>query len=340
MEPDRGWDVDLGDLNVTFQSSLMVRGKRVHPHGFLVRLFIHFPYDTYSRLRRVRPEIIVSGELGFRSLLCFFYRVLNRNSRLVIWGTLSEYSEINRGVLRKFVRRWILGAADAVLVNGESGARYIKRFNVPDESIFRIGQAVDVSLFNLEPTRAGPSATRLLYVGWLRAGKGLSQFIAILSRYAEDYPKREIDLWIVGDGEEKENIEDINKPANLTISMFGSVEYNKLKAYYQECGIFVFPTLSDEWGLVVNEAMAAGQVVLGSRYSQAVEELIEDGKTGWVFQPDDFEDTYRAIDRMMNCSPEELDVMRLAAQRAISKMNMEKMSNTIIEAFEYVKKIQ
>ena len=42
-------------------------------------------------------------------------------------------------------------------------------------------------------------------------------------------------------------------------------------------GIFVLPTLADEWGLVVNEAMASGLPVLGSVYSQAAHELCGDG---------------------------------------------------------------
>ncbi len=49
---------------------------------------------------------------------------------------------------------------------------------------------------------------------------------------------------------------------------------------FEQGGILVFPTLSDEWGLVVNEAMAAGLPVLGSRYSEAVEEMVETDVTG------------------------------------------------------------
>ena len=54
----------------------------------------------------------------------------------------------------------------------------------------------------------------------------------------------------------------------------------------RKVGVLVFPTLADEWGLVVNEALAAGVPVLGSLYSQAVEELVRDGENGWTFRPD------------------------------------------------------
>jgi glycosyltransferase involved in cell wall biosynthesis len=70
--------------------------------------------------------------------------------------------------------------------------------------------------------------------------------------------------------------------------------------FYQENDVLVFPTLSDEWGLVVNEALACGVPVLGSTYSQAVMELVHDGINGWVFEPDSDNSTTAALDRMMD----------------------------------------
>ena len=61
----------------------------------------------------------------------------------------------------------------------------------------------------------------------------------------------------------------------------------------------LFPTLSDTWGLVVNEAMAMGLPVLGSVKSQAVTELIEDGVSGWWFDPTSPQDLERAVDRAL-----------------------------------------
>ena len=61
--------------------------------------------------------------------------------------------------------------------------------------------------------------------------------------------------------------------------------HERMAEVYAKASLFAFPTLADEWGVVVNEAMAAGLPVLGSIYSQAVEELVEDGVSGWVFRP-------------------------------------------------------
>ena len=65
----------------------------------------------------------------------------------------------------------------------------------------------------------------------------------------------------------------------------GYAAHDSLPTIYGSAGALVLPSLFDEWGLVVNEAMASGLPVLGSRYSQAVEEMVTDGRTGWCFDP-------------------------------------------------------
>ena len=81
---------------------------------------------------------------------------------------------------------------------------------------------------------------------------------------------------------------------------------------YGSCDIFVFPTLADDWGVAVNEAMAASLPVLGSVYSQAVEELVRDGVNGWVSRPDDPAGMQRCLEGAMNTLP--ADLARMGAR--------------------------
>src|SRR5258708_40228945 len=53
-------------------------------------------------------------------------------------------------------------------------------------------------------------------------------------------------------------------PQNITVKFCGAVAYSELPGIYAQCGLLVFPTLADEWGMVVNEALAAGLPILGS----------------------------------------------------------------------------
>src|SRR6185437_2266890 len=98
--------------------------------------YLHCPYDTLPQLLRLRPDVLISGELGLRTLQASFYKALNPGCQFVIWATLSEHSEQGRGVLREHLRRLLLKRADAVIVNGASGRRYVRGYGVKDERIF------------------------------------------------------------------------------------------------------------------------------------------------------------------------------------------------------------
>jgi hypothetical protein len=101
---------------------------------------------------------------------------------------------------------------------------------------------------------------------------------------------------------------------------------------YAEAGILAFPTLADEWGLVVNEAMAAGVPVLGSRYSQAVLELVEDARTGWTFRPDRADECLDAIDRALATPPEDLERMRSACRERVAEFSFEAVAERMLDA--------
>ena len=84
-------------------------------------------------------------------------------------------------------------------------------------------------------------------------------------------------------------------------------------------GDLALPTLADEWAVVVNEAMTSGMPVLGSLYSQAVEEIVEDGVSGRTFRPDRPDEMYSGIDRALATAAESLQEMRARArQRAMA----------------------
>ncbi len=337
MEPNRPWNPDWKDLKVTLQKNFTLWRTWRHPAGFSDTLYVQIPYDTLWQLWKYRPDVIISQELGMRTLQAIIYRKLNPKSRIILWALYSEATEQGRGRLREWLRHILLPHTDAVLVNGESGARYIHRFGVADEKIFRVFQPIDVSIFSAVNLHRDPSqATRLLYVGQLIERKGLLPFMKALEAWAKDHPEKTIELWLVGDGPLQATLEGQNLPRNVSVRFWGNVEYAKLPEIYAQAGILAFPTLADEWGLVVNEAMAAGLPILGSLYSQAVEELCVEGKTGWIFRPDQESEIYGALDRALSTPVEVLETMRVTVRDRIQHLTPEFVADRFLQAIEYV----
>src|SRR5206468_6354612 len=132
------------------------------------------------------------------------------------------------------------------------------------------------------------------------------------------------------------DLEHRPRPPNLVLRFVGNVRYRDLPTWYEQGGILVFPTLADEWGVVVNEALAAGLPVLGSLYSQAVEELVRDGQNGWMFRPDRAEEIWRALDRALSLPEPELHAMRVQARRSVDHLTPALVADRILNAVRFV----
>jgi len=336
MEGNRDWPVFWGRLNVVVNRSITIPRSFRNAHGYADQTFTHIPYDTLTSVWSYCPDVIVSSEFGARTLMARIYKILRPRTRLVVWATLSERTEETRGATRRMLRRWILRAADAVYVNGASGARYIRSMGY-DGPISTAPYAADNSVF-LDPcTRHRSSVLRLLYTGQLVERKGMYPFLKCLARWCEGHPERSVLLSVVGSGDQLALLKQIELPPNLEIDFKGSLSFEQLPSQYHGADLYVYPTLADEWGLVVNEAMVAGLPVLGSRYSQAVEELVQDGVNGWLFTPTSDQETYDAIGRALESNAETLDAMSRRAVETVSGITQQavagRMSETICQVF-------
>jgi glycosyltransferase involved in cell wall biosynthesis len=330
IEPNRTWQTYRGGLDVTVQRTITMRKRWRDASGFTDTGYVHFPYDTLAQLRRFRPDAIISSELGLRTVLAAWYKRQHEGVRLVVWATVSEHTESDRGLLRSLIRPRLLRYADAVLVNGASGARYVAKLGVPRERVTLAPYTTDVAAFHAARRVTGATPTiRLLFAGMFVERKGLLPFLVVLRQWATAHPDCKVQFDIAGEGPLRPQLEAFVAGANLTVRILEPVPYERLPALYAGADIFVLPTLADEWGVVVNEAMAAGLPVLGSRHSQAVEELVTEGETGWTFTPERNDTVTDALDRALHTSAEIRQQMGTRARRRVLELTPDRVADRI-----------
>lgn len=338
MERDRPWHPEWAGLAVTVQQTVTITRRHAHPHGFAERTPLHIPYDTLWRLRSMSPDVVIAGELGFRTVQALAYcRWLASRTKLIVWATLSEVTELARGEIRRLLRGYVISRADALLVNGASGQRYVRSFGVSTRRIFTAPYTTEMKPFQAVSLERAPECRRrLLYCGQLIERKGLHPFVTTLSEWAERHSDRRVELWFLGDGPLGPALEHLSRPPNMVLRFLGNVPYNQLAIWYKQVGVLAFPTLADEWGLVVNEALAAGVPVLGSLYSQAVEELVRDGENGWTFRPDRAEELSSALDQALSLPDLEFEAMRARARRSVEHLTPAFAAGRILDAVRFV----
>lgn len=132
---------------------------------------------------------------------------------------------------------------------------------------------------------------KILYVGSLSHRKNV-QLLLNASTALNKQEKSSIHIGIIGDGEEKCNLEKI-ATANKDIDIFfyGMKSMNTIPNIMEKYDILCLPSRHDGWGAVVNEALTLGLYVIctnncGSKY------LIEqsNNKCGSIFKSDDITD--------------------------------------------------
>jgi glycosyltransferase involved in cell wall biosynthesis len=320
IEPQRDYDPELSHLNVRLQRTFTLRRKWRHQSGFADDQYVHFPIDTLGRLRQLQPDVIVSYELGMRSVMSAAYRLMHRRSRLVLAVFVSEHTERSWSSLRVRFRKKLLRVADVVTYNGSSGKRYLESLGVPTSKLRLLPYAAHPATIYHGPTEREPSIRRrLLYVGQLTARKAPVRMLEVLSRWCRSHTDRVIQISMVGRGPLQHAIESGEYPDNLEVTMLGSVAPTQMPAILAQHGVMVFPTLADEWGLVVDEALHSGLPVLSSEYAQSTLDLVIDAQNGWRFRPDVGDEFYAAVERMMQVDLAELDRMAARGRAVVAQ---------------------
>lgn len=333
VEPHRMWDpaVDLPHVEVKPVVNLSVSIEEQERERL-----IHFPVGIFPVLMSKRPDVVISGEFGFRTLMAWFYCTLFRKP-LVIWSGETDHSAASINSLQRISRGFLSSRAAGYLSYGQAARRYLHHLNIADDKITTLAQAVDNDYWMQAIQTADPGRVHrahktagkvVLWVGHLQPRKGIHHLIEAWALMPKAL-QRENTLLLVGDGSEKARLEALVESLSAQNVVFaGPVPHGELPAYYAAADFFVFPTLLDVWGLVVNEAMASGLPVLCSKYAGCAEELIIPGQTGEVFDPTDTTTFSKLLAQWLQTAHTTPDP---AIQAHIQRWNFESSVNGILE---------
>ncbi|MCU1291160.1 MAG: hypothetical protein JWP08_10 [Bryobacterales bacterium] len=183
---------------------------------------------------------------------------------------------------------------DWAITGGAPQRRYLEQLGFPPERIAGFYDVVDNDFFTVETAavrrqyRAADFSLPdgyFLYVGRLSAEKNVAGLIEAYAEYRRGGGTQA--LVLVGDGPMRAELEALAARTGFGIDirfegLHGTAE---LPRYYAFAGCFVLPSTREPWGLVANEAMAAGLPVLISRRCGCAEDLVLEGENGLLFDP-------------------------------------------------------
>jgi glycosyltransferase involved in cell wall biosynthesis len=245
--------------------------------------------------RRMRPLLAALLQVSYVEERRAVRPLTWRGERLAVPGAVERRFRWMKAPLQIALGRWSVRAADLVLAPSRATARELERDYgardvrvVPNSSGGWRIEENPISGF-------GDGSERpLLFVGRLRIRKGVEVLLRALSRLPESIGSAE--LWIVGEGEHRAAIEEAARRFRVDsrIRFLGRRSAGEIRWALSRARALVVPSIYEGMPLVILEAMAAGTPVIASRVS-GIPEVVIDGDTGWLVEPESPEDLASAL---------------------------------------------
>lgn len=248
------------------------------------------------RLIKDRPDVIVTeGEINFiNNISILVYSKLF--GKRYVWWSLGKVRTRSRNIVNKVldpVVDYILNRASCIMArNSYARDYYINNKGVDPQKVIVAPNSMNNNLVSddidhklLERLERNKKGRVILYVGALVESKKPMDLLKIFSEVKFEYD--DVELWFVGDGDERSKIEEKISEMGLgeSVKMFGKV-FKGVGTYFKASDLVAVPGLG---GLVINHAMIYGKPVV-SRLADGTEyDLIEDGKTGFIVGASDSE---------------------------------------------------
>jgi glycosyltransferase involved in cell wall biosynthesis len=207
-------------------------------------------------------------------------------------ASLGVYNWLDRKVLRNF---------SAVVAVSDGVANSLRSSGVPSQRIRTIANGVDVTAFaaaNPGSFRATQSSDRQVIgmVARLDLQKGFECLLRAVSALRELVPR--IHLILVGEGPDRAIIESRVRELGLQSNVTLAGHRTDMPAVYAAMEIFVLPSLNEGLPMTLLEAMASSKPVVATRVG-AVPEVVRDGETGLLVEPQDIQGLVAALSRLL-----------------------------------------
>jgi glycosyltransferase involved in cell wall biosynthesis len=275
-EPNRDWSLPAIQFPCTYLRERIV--------GFKDR-YIHNNVDVVPALRRLKPDIIITGGFNPTHLYGFAYAWLKRIPHIAMTDGTYD-SEKTLSMMHRWVRQLVYARSKAFLWSSIGGKKLFSSYGIADSRCFRACLCVENLKFsNAETDRHGKFD--FIFCGRMEPVKNPHFALDVAIAAAVRLKRRTTILFVGAGSQEAELRARAAAHRHLVEAEFhGFATQDELPALYRSARVFLFPTTWDPWGVVSNEACAAGLPVLISPHAGAADELVVDGENGYVCELD------------------------------------------------------
>ena len=244
---------------------------------------------------------------------------------------------------REALKRFVVTKAQGFFCYGSKSAEYIFKLGMKPKHILVANNAVDnqrvesvynAAIFDRKNSKEAYNLRKynFIYVGRLISVKNLDNLLAAYKPLADT----EWGLIILGDGSEEEKLKQY-----VADNQLDGVKFIVGQAWYDVPKIlalgdvFILPSYSEPWGLVVNEAMACGMPVIVSNKCGSAFDVVKENQNGYTFDPYKVEELTNVFNKFVEES-DKIVPFGKKSKEIIKRFSPEQVAEEMYEGFKKV----
>ncbi len=283
--------------------------------------------DTlFAKLDEIDPDVIIGGSIVFYSG-ALGLRWCKQHGKKFIMFDDGKPSDIKRNPVVQYIKNAITAQSDALwLPSKDYNAEYDGVFK--DPWYFHGYNTIDNQLFKVDGEKTFDHNSLICVARFvdIKNFEGLLRAWNIIEQQNNTYK-----LSIIGSGPLHDKLLTLTNELGLKrVEFLGIIPNTEIPAYLFNADAFVLASFAESWGLVVNEAMAAGLPVLLSKKINAAAPLLKEGENGFSFSPYDVDEMAEQILKFINLDQPAKKAMSDRSLEIIGAMNYENMGAELL----------
>lgn len=256
-------------------------------------------------------------------------------------STLLRLQHPVKKYIKKLYLKWVYSFIDYALYVGTENKKYFIEYGLQERQLIFAPHAIDNERFadvdkqyqllankwNKDLCLADNTLT-ILYAGKLEVIK--NPFFII--EFAKRFMGKPVNFIVAGNGPLENELKK-NAAGNSQIHFIDFQNQQLMPVVYRLSDFFILCSVSETWGLGVNEAMACGKGVIVSNSCGCAVDLVKNGENGFTFNADDADMLYNQITNLLHNKPQWLK-MGSASEKIIAEYSFEKIVTAIEKIFE------
>jgi len=279
----------LGNQTIENRSSDFVSTEMNFDHGFINKGSFQNRYKIISCFRVIKKLITQNNKeviIGGWDTVEFWMVILLLDRNKISLVLESSVLESKTNGIKGFLKKVFLRKVSKVYASGDNHIMLLQDLNYNGDIIKTKGVGIINYISKSQPLESYHK--KFIYIGRLSEVKNLPFLIKVFNKLPE------YSLTIIGEGPDKIKLKSISEP---NINFVGSVENRELSQYFLKNNFLILASLSEPWGLVVEESFYNGMPVIVSNNCGSVD-LVKNEFNGYVFNPNNASELESIIKRI------------------------------------------